>query len=482
MKIFSWNCRGLGGTDTPIIPYISWSVRYYDTSIVFLQETKCSVADGVCKTSPLNLPHFCGTDSVGTSGGLLLLWDDRSDILPLVTDPHFILCKVVNRGSNSVWFALFLYGESCTASRANFWNNMKALCSAYSPLCMIGDFNQLEHHFDKLGGSSNIAGWKAFLDWRISTPLSELPFSGPQFTWANKRNSSSLILERLDRCYASENWILSFPDAHVQNLNIFLSDHAPIVLSTTIPCKKPKRPYRVDNWCLDNPEIHWLISSIWNTSCQGPASSAVSFKLSQIRSGILKWVLQNRHRFMIDWSSISHDLSASASLVHDSSSGLNYINNTNSMEHEVHIQHSFWKQRAKSDFQFNDGIPTSYFFSRSKSRQKRLRLISLKNDMGNWTSSDLELSQLVMSHFASLYSSSNQTLSFSALEDLSIPHLDGFQQDFLSQPFTSKDVEKAFFSIKPNKSPGPDGFPPRFYQLYWKVIKDDISTTVPFFF
>ncbi|XP_074293344.1 uncharacterized protein LOC141620344 [Silene latifolia] len=300
---------------------------------------------------------------------------------------------------------------------------MKALCSAYSPLW-----------------SSNIAGWKAFLDWIISTPLSELPFSGPQFTWADKRDSSSLILERLDRCYASQNWLLSFPDAHVQNLNIFLSDHALIILATTTPCKKPKRPYRVDNWFLDNPEIQWLISSIWNTSCHGPASSSVSLKLSQIRSGILKWVLQNRHRFMIDWSSISHDLSAYSSLVHDSSSGLNYISSIKSMEHEVHIQQSFWKQRAKSEFRFNDGIPTSYFFSRSKSRQKLLRIISLKNDMGIWTSSDLDLSTLVMSHFTSLYSSTNQTLPSSALEDLPIPQLDEFQQEYLSQPFTSKDV------------------------------------------
>ncbi|XP_074320837.1 uncharacterized protein LOC141657483 [Silene latifolia] len=212
MKIFSWNCRGLGGT----------------------------------------------------IGGLLLLWDDRSDILPLVKDPHFILCKVINHVSNSVWYAVFLYGESCTASRASFWQDIKALCSGYSPLCIIGDFNQVKHHFDKLGGSSNIAGWTSFLDLRIDIPLSELLFSGPHFTWANKRDSSSFILERLDRCYASQNWLLLFPDAHVQNLNILLSDHAPIVLSTITRCQKPKRPYRVDNWCLDNPEIQWLISSIWN--------------------------------------------------------------------------------------------------------------------------------------------------------------------------------------------------------------------------
>ncbi|XP_074305787.1 uncharacterized protein LOC141641008 [Silene latifolia] len=478
MKIFSWNVRGLRSTDSPIIPYINWSVRYYDASIVFLQETKCSLADSVCKTSSLNLPHFCGTNASGLSGGLLLLWDDRSDILPLVTDPHFILCKVINHVSDNVWFALFLYGEFCNASRASFWQEMKALCSSYSPLCMIGDFNQVEHHYDKLGGSFNITGWKSFLDWRINIPLSELPYSGPKFTCANKRDSSTLILERLDRCYASQNWRLSFPDAHIQNLNIFISDHAPIVLSTSAKNKKPKRPYRVDNWCLEHPDIQSIISSIWNSTSVCHATASVSRKLTIIRSGILKWVLQNRRHFMLDWSSISRDLSVSTANALDSSSASNYMNNVRSIEHEVYIQHSFWKQRAKYEFRFNDGLPTSYFFSRSKSRQKRLRIIALKNDMGIWFSSDTDLSQLIISHFTSLFSSSTPATPSLALDDLSIPQLDGFQQNFLSQPFTPKDVENAFFSMKPNKSPGQDGFPPRFYHLFWGLIKEDITLAV----
>ncbi|XP_074298922.1 uncharacterized protein LOC141629900 [Silene latifolia] len=32
--------------------------------------------------------------------------------------------------------------------------------------------------------------------------------------------------------------------------------------------------------------------------------------------------------------------------------------------------------------------------------------------------------------------------------------------------------------MKPYKSPGPDGFPPRFYHLFWGLIKDDITSSV----
>ncbi|XP_074300419.1 uncharacterized protein LOC141631680 [Silene latifolia] len=478
MKIFSWNCRGLGGADAPIVPYKKWSVRYYDISLVFLQETKCSLADSVCKTSSLNLPNSCGTNSAGLSGGLLLLWDDRSDVVPLVVDQHFILCKTVDHNLSFVRFALFMYGESCSELKASFWKEMKQLCSAYSPLCMIGDFNQIEQYSDKIGGSSSITGWNDFVDWRINSPLCELPFSGPRFTWANKRESSSLILERLDRGYATQDWLLKYPEAHIQNLFIFLSDHAPIILDFSARLTKPKRPYRVDIWCLNHSDIQNLVLSIWQSFSSDPVTSSVTYKLSQIRTGILNWVIQNRHQFMLDWSSFSQDLYASASHIHDSNSASQYLQNLRISEHEVHAQHSFWQQRAKSDFHLNDGLPTSFFFSRAKARQKNLRIISLKHNDGSWTSSESALSDLIMNHFQNLFTSSLPSTSFSELEDLSFPQLDVLQQDYLSQPFTASDVKKAFFDMKPNKSPGPDGFPPRFYQLFWHTVNVDITSAV----
>jgi hypothetical protein len=49
---------------------------------------------------------------------------------------------------------------------------------------------------------------------------------------------------------------------------------------------------------------------------------------------------------------------------------------------------------------------------------------------------------------------------------------------FLSAPFTTVEVEKAIFAIKPNKSPGPDGFTTGFYQQHWPMVKEDICHAV----
>lgn len=48
----------------------------------------------------------------------------------------------------------------------------------------------------------------------------------------------------------------------------------------------------------------------------------------------------------------------------------------------------------------------------------------------------------------------------------------------LCRPFTAEEVEKALFMMKPNKSPGPDGFTAGFYQNHWPILKDDICQAV----
>lgn len=48
------------------------------------------------------------------------------------------------------------------------------------------------------------------------------------------------------------------------------------------------------------------------------------------------------------------------------------------------------------------------------------------------------------------------------------------QNDSLCQPFTAAEVVAAVKSMHPDKSPGPDGFNPCFYQKFWPEIGMDV--------
>lgn len=44
----------------------------------------------------------------------------------------------------------------------------------------------------------------------------------------------------------------------------------------------------------------------------------------------------------------------------------------------------------------------------------------------------------------------------------------------LQKPITHEEVKKAVFAMYLDKSPGPDGLNPGFFQAHWKIVGDDV--------
>lgn len=55
-------------------------------------------------------------------------------------------------------------------------------------------------------------------------------FSGPRYTWTNKKDINNLILERIDRFFINPGWCMLYPDARVTHLPKCHSDHCPILI------------------------------------------------------------------------------------------------------------------------------------------------------------------------------------------------------------------------------------------------------------
>ena len=61
----------------------------------------------------------------------------------------------------------------------------------------------------------------------------DLGFSGPSFTWTNKRGIGDLIQERIDRVFVNLEWWNLFPEARVTHLTRCHSDHCPVLLESS---------------------------------------------------------------------------------------------------------------------------------------------------------------------------------------------------------------------------------------------------------
>jgi hypothetical protein len=98
--------------------------------------------------------------------------------------------------------------------------------------------------------------------------LFDLGFSGPAYTWTNKRFSSKPTFERLDRCFVNAEWCDVFPISNVYNIPLIhsLSDHAAILLSTEGPARKIKKPFKFENWWLKEQDFQEYAKSVWDVS------------------------------------------------------------------------------------------------------------------------------------------------------------------------------------------------------------------------
>lgn len=75
----------------------------------------------------------------------------------------------------------------------------------------------------------------SYVDCMNCCGMLDLGFSGPKYTWTNKRGLSDLIQFRLDRCWDNTSWKSLFQEANVTHLARVNSDHCPLLLNLSPP-------------------------------------------------------------------------------------------------------------------------------------------------------------------------------------------------------------------------------------------------------
>ncbi|KAK3225932.1 hypothetical protein Dsin_005794 [Dipteronia sinensis] len=106
-----------------------------------------------------------------------------------------------------------------------------------SPLQRMLEASKMARKVSKLYNSSPlitkkspVKGGEAVEDYA----LADIGFSGPMFTWNNKRDGKDNIQEILDRFLANFQWRDQFPNNRVEHLGFNSSDHRPILLMCSL--------------------------------------------------------------------------------------------------------------------------------------------------------------------------------------------------------------------------------------------------------
>jgi type III secretory pathway component EscR len=169
------------------------------------------------------------------------------------------------------------------------------------------------------------------------------------------------------------------------------------------------------------------------------------------------------------------------SQLQDSESECKKLQLSKEMDELLYREEIMWLQRSRVAWLREGDRNTKYFHRQATRRKKKNCINKLKRTDGSITSDALEMEELTHTFFQGLYTRDDD-IDPSIITDTLQQLVDDDMNNILCADFTVKEINDALFQIGPLKAPGPDGFPARFLQRNWELLRYDVVRAVQRFF
>lgn len=150
-------------------------------------------------------------DTIGPTGGLLLMWDSRSfSLLNSWMDVFSISVLLEDLKNSSKWLLTSVYGPNNSQRRFEFWRELDMIRGRWNgPWCIGGDWYVIIYPSEKLGENKITSDMRRFSDWVDSHSLVDLQLTKASFTWSNYQRNPAMSI--LDRFLVNSEWVDSYP-------------------------------------------------------------------------------------------------------------------------------------------------------------------------------------------------------------------------------------------------------------------------------
>jgi hypothetical protein len=247
----------------------------------------------------LGFYYMFGVDSVGHSGGLLLLWKIDCNITIQNYSRRRINAVVASKGALLGWKFTGFYGHPDTAKISESWDLLRHLNSFQpTPWLCLGDFNEIVDHSEKKGTvihpRRQMNNFQRALE---DARLHDLGFKGPKFTWNNGRSGREFTLERLDRAMANMEWCDTWQEAGMEVMVCYSSDHLPLFLSMTKQVARGRkwRPFRYEVGWSKNRDVKKIIKEAWmERSPDVDPWKGFTRNIHRCRKALKQWVKKSK--------------------------------------------------------------------------------------------------------------------------------------------------------------------------------------------
>ncbi|XP_030970584.1 uncharacterized protein LOC115990959 [Quercus lobata] len=267
MNSLGWNCRGLGNPRS--VRALHNLVQYWAPKLVFLSETKVRKKRMERIKERIGFANGLFVPCHGRSGGLALLWTRETDLEIKSFSNHHIDAVITEENSNFKWRFTGFYGHPQTHLRQKSWDLLDFLQGqSQLPWFCFGDFNEILSMEEKTGGAIRSQGqMDKFREVVNVCGFKDLGYMGPDFTWCNMQTGDSRVYLRLDRAFATCDWINKFGEVRVNHLVDSTSDHCALyVVDPKAPKRSRTRRFHFEAMWTKKEECKDIIKAAWSSA------------------------------------------------------------------------------------------------------------------------------------------------------------------------------------------------------------------------
>ncbi|XP_026442082.1 uncharacterized protein LOC113341411 [Papaver somniferum] len=279
--------------------------------------------------------------SVGSSGGLLTIWDSsRFEKLDERLGFNNIASVFSTRVNGFKWAVVDAYSpceHTCEYnSRTDFWVDMDATRRWWSgPICIAGDMDAVRSGEERNRGVGDRRNTSLLNNFIQEHELIDQPLIGGAFTWSN--NQVIPLLCRLDRFLFSHDFEVVFPNALHVVLTRTISDHNPILMISE-PVATSKPYFKLDRVWVEHKDFVKNVQQWWGVmNYIGSASSSFFLKLQNLKHLIKPWRLR-------EFGGISRDKAELTGRIQE----LNILEETGALQHHQLEDRTQCKLKLKS--------------------------------------------------------------------------------------------------------------------------------------
>ena len=290
--------------------------------------------------------------------------------------------------------------------------------------------------------------------------------AGGKYTWSNNQHPPTL--ERLDRMLVNKTWEDLFPRVIVYKLPREVSDHNPLILSTSQQQPWSKLSFRFELSWFKDPQFNHIVHEIWNWPCHDlTAFDKIQIKLKRFKQYFKGWSFNKQGEQRKEKQALHEELLLIEQ--HEENQCLDLSQLQRKIEVHTKIlkilddEEQYWYKRAHATWLHQGDHNTKFFHRTVNNRKRRNIIISLKDG-----ESTIEGSSNLINHATDFYKNIFGLASGNIVplsDELWDANEKVSEEDniYLTKPFSETEIKAALFQMDKNKAAGPDKTPIEFF-------------------